>query len=78
MGTLLAPFPNDIEGRSAIATGTILDAAIPTAFGTMVRLLGHHRAPRGRASAQQITHGRQSDESGARPYSGLSVLPFRS
>lgn len=77
MGALPAAFPNDIEGRSVIAVGTILDAAVPTAFSAMVHLLGHHHTPRGRASAQQTTHGRQPDESGTRPYSGLSVLLFQ-
>lgn len=77
MGALPAAFPNDIKGRSAVAARTVLDAAIPPALGAMVHLLGHHRAARGRASAQQTTHGRQSDESGTRPYSGLLTLPFR-
>lgn len=73
MGALSATLPNDIEGRSAAAAGTILDATVPAAFGAMVHLLGHHRAPRGRASAQQTTHGRQSDKPGARPYSGYNM-----
>lgn len=51
MGALPASLPNDIEGRPAVAAGTILDAAVPPALGAMVDLLGHHRAPRGRASA---------------------------
>lgn len=57
MGALPASFSNNIEGRSAVAAGTILDAAVSSAPGTVVRLLGHHGASRGRASAQQTTHG---------------------
>jgi len=78
MGALSATFPNDIEGRSVVAAGTIVDAVVPAALGAMVHFLGHHRAPRGRASAQQTTHGRQPDEPRARPYSGLSALSLRS
>jgi len=56
MGAMLATFPNDIQGRSIAVTGTILDAIVSSTLGTMVRLLGYHRAPRGRTNARQASH----------------------
>lgn len=74
MGAMPATFPNDIEGWSAVAIGTILDATVSLTLGAMVRFLGHHCAPRRRTSARQASYRRQPDESRTRSDSGLSTL----
>lgn len=41
VGPLYTTFPNAFEERSAIATGSVMDAAFPPSFGTVVYILEH-------------------------------------